>query len=320
LGFNTTWAFITGSEQTGCERFDERGLVAALEVMETSRAAWLVEMAAYEDRRRSLKREHRIPADPAEQRYRHGPRWPGPDARAATAAAVDREWNGNRSSLKPHAVRKVLRPLESEMDDLVTAYLDGGLNGEQRRRLLSLMERVDSVTAELGPGHWLGRAASTLQNTGVLIRNEALPLVRRGWTGEAERSTAIFWAARSEMEYLPALYTYEQTAWWVEHVMSPESELWIAERHGVPVGFAALQGDRLEHLYVEPSSQGQGVGEALLDKAKRRRPELHLRVFEQNPGARAFYERSGFALVGASDGSGNEERLPDLHLRWRAGR
>jgi GNAT superfamily N-acetyltransferase len=122
------------------------------------------------------------------------------------------------------------------------------------------------------------------------------------------------------MEYLPALYTYEQTAWWVEHVMCPESELWVAERNGVPVGFAALQGDWLDHLYVEPSAQGRGVGEALLAKAKRRRSELHLRVFEQNTGARAFYERSGFALVSASDGSDNEERLPDLHLTWRSGR
>lgn len=320
LGFDTTWAFITGSEQTGCERFDERGLVSALEVMEASRAAWLVEMAAFDDRRRALKRGHRIPVDAAELRYRHGRRWPGPDARAATAAAVYREWNGNRSALKPQAVRRVLRPLESEMDDLVAAYLDGELTREQRHRLSALVERVDSATAEMGPGHWLWRAASTLQRTGALIRNEALPLVRRGWTGDAERSTAIFWAARSEMEYLPALYTYEQTAWWVEHVMCPESELWIAERNGAPVGFAALRGDWLDHLYVEPSAQGRGVGEALLAKAKRRRSELHLRVFERNTGARAFYERSGFALVGASDGADNEERLPDLHLRWRAGR
>nr|QZD54667.1 GNAT family N-acetyltransferase [Glycomyces sp. TRM65418] len=149
-----------------------------------------------------------------------------------------------------------------------------------------------------------------------MIRDEAPPLVRRGGVGDADRLTAVFWAARGRMAYLPALYTYEQTAWWVEHVMAPQSELWVAERHGAAVGFAALQGDRLDHLYVEPAAQGQGVGEALLAEAKRRRSELHLRVFEQNAGARAFYERHGFAVVDVGDGSDNEERLPDLHLRW----
>jgi GNAT superfamily N-acetyltransferase len=121
------------------------------------------------------------------------------------------------------------------------------------------------------------------------------------------------------MEYLPDLYTYEQTAWWVEHVMCPDSEIWVAERHGVPVGFAALNGDWLDHLYVEPAAQGQGIGEALLDKVKQQRGELHLRVFEQNTGARAFYERHGFSILSASHGAENEERLPDLHLHWRKG-
>jgi GNAT superfamily N-acetyltransferase len=141
--------------------------------------------------------------------------------------------------------------------------------------------------------------------------------MRRGSVDDAAALTAIFWAARSQMAYLPPLYTLEQTAWWVEHVMCPQSELWLAERHGVPVGFAALNGDWLDHLYVEPAAQGQGVGEALLAKAKRRRSALNLRVFEQNAGARAFYERHGFTLVSTGDGSDNEERLPDLHLRWQ---
>ncbi|WP_408612609.1 N-acetyltransferase [Glycomyces luteolus] len=55
----------------------------------------------------------------------------------------------------------------------------------------------------------------------------------------------------------------------------------------------------------------------MLARAKRRRPELDLRVFEQNTGARAFYARHGFSEIASGDGSDNEERLPDLHLRWR---
>ena len=144
--------------------------------------------------------------------------------------------------------------------------------------------------------------------------------MRLGSVDDAAVLTAIFWAARSGMEYLPALYTYEQTAWWVEHVLCPQSELWLAERHGAPVGFAALNGEWLDHLYVEPAAQGRGVGEALLTKAKQQRPALNLRVFAQNTGARAFYERHGFTPVSTGDGSANEEGLPDLHLRWTGDR
>ncbi|NUQ90403.1 MAG: GNAT family N-acetyltransferase, partial [Glycomyces artemisiae] len=75
--------------------------------------------------------------------------------------------------------------------------------------------------------------------------------------------------------------------------------------------------DLLAHLYIEPGAQGRGIGEALLERAKRRRRSLDLRVFAANTRARAFYARHGFSEVGADDGSGNEEGLPDLLLRWR---
>ncbi len=40
-------------------------------------------------------------------------------------------------------------------------------------------------------------------------------------------------------------------------------------------------------------------------------------MFQQNTGARRFYERHGFTLVAEGDGSGNEENLPDARYRWR---
>jgi ribosomal protein S18 acetylase RimI-like enzyme len=41
-------------------------------------------------------------------------------------------------------------------------------------------------------------------------------------------------------------------------------------------------------------------------------------VFQRNEGARRFYERRGFRLVGQRDGSENEEREPDAVYEWRA--
>ena len=61
---------------------------------------------------------------------------------------------------------------------------------------------------------------------------------------------------------------------------------------------------------------GRGIGSALLDHAKARRPDgLDLWAFQSNTGARRFYERHGFVAVAETDGD-NEEGAPDVRYRW----
>jgi GNAT superfamily N-acetyltransferase len=126
----------------------------------------------------------------------------------------------------------------------------------------------------------------------------------------------VFVRARDEMTYLPRIADEHRPllgGWFVER-----DEIWVAERDGAIVAFAGLNGDLLTHLYVEPSAQGQGIGKVLLVHAKRLRPGgLELWVFEQNAGARRFYERHGFRLVRVTDGAGNMEREPDALYAWR---
>ncbi|HUO12594.1 MAG TPA: GNAT family N-acetyltransferase, partial [Caulobacteraceae bacterium] len=62
---------------------------------------------------------------------------------------------------------------------------------------------------------------------------------------------------------------------------------------------------------------GQGVGVALLGKAKQDASELSLWTFQQNLRARRFYEKHGFVVVVETDGRDNEEKLPDVLYRWR---
>ncbi|WP_460498510.1 GNAT family N-acetyltransferase [Glycomyces tarimensis] len=121
------------------------------------------------------------------------------------------------------------------------------------------------------------------------------------------------------MAYLPRLHSDEQTRAWIEHVVLAEHEVWVAELDGEVVGFAALRDSWLDHLYVDPTHQGAGIGSALLHRSMQQRPEeLHLRVFEQNEAAKRFYERHRFSVVGRGDGGDNEEHLPDVHFRWSA--
>ncbi|TQS13610.1 GNAT family N-acetyltransferase [Microbispora hainanensis] len=151
-----------------------------------------------------------------------------------------------------------------------------------------------------------------------LIAHDALPLIRPASAGDAAHIADVYLAARGEMSYLPHLRSDEQTRAWIRDVMLPASTVWIAELHGRVTGFAALRGDLLEHLYVAPDAQGKGIGAALLDEAKKARPGgLNLWVFQQNTGARRFYERHRFILMKEGHSGGNEENLPDARYRWR---
>jgi ribosomal protein S18 acetylase RimI-like enzyme len=73
----------------------------------------------------------------------------------------------------------------------------------------------------------------------------------------------------------------------------------------------------MTHIYVDPAAQDGGIGQALLDHAKRLRPErIELWVFQKNAGARRFYERHGFRLVRLTDGADNMEKEPDALYEW----
>jgi len=96
-----------------------------------------------------------------------------------------------------------------------------------------------------------------------------------------------------------------------------EREGWVAEDGRGIVAFAEFKGDWLDSLYVRPDAQGEGIGSALLDVAKVVRPEgFSLWVFESNAPARGFYARHGLVEREHTDGSGNEERAPDLRMEW----
>ena len=123
------------------------------------------------------------------------------------------------------------------------------------------------------------------------------------------------------MPGLPDLHTPDDDRRFLRELVIPEQEVWVAEKGGVVVGFTALgTRDRvrfMEHLYVAPEHQRRGIGAALIERAKERRPAgFRLWVFQRNTGARDFYEHHGFRLVELTDGSGNEEKEPDALYEW----
>jgi len=121
------------------------------------------------------------------------------------------------------------------------------------------------------------------------------------------------------MPWLPVVHSDDETREWVATIVLPNQDVWVAESDGRLAGYVTLDGAELNDLYVRPGMQGKGAGSALLAKAMELSPgELSLWTFQRNDLARRFYEHRGFTAVEFTDGSGNDEREPDVRYRWLA--
>ncbi|MER5788666.1 GNAT family N-acetyltransferase [Streptomyces sp. NPDC001980] len=105
---------------------------------------------------------------------------------------------------------------------------------------------------------------------------------------------------------------------YIRDVVVPARETWVAEADGRVVGMMVLAGALLSQLYLAPEWRGHGIGDRFVALAKERFPSgLTLWTFQVNKPAHRFYERHGFVAVEHTDGSGNEEREPDVRYVWR---
>lgn len=94
-------------------------------------------------------------------------------------------------------------------------------------------------------------------------------------------------------EFFPAERERVATQW------LPMAETHVAEIDGHVVGFVALVGNEVGAIFLRPDHHGRGIGRALMDHARARRPMLELDVFERNEVGRRFYDAYGFEFVSA---------------------
>lgn len=113
---------------------------------------------------------------------------------------------------------------------------------------------------------------------------------------------------------LAGLHTPEEDREFFRNLFS-ESEMWGAFDPQL-VAFIAFANEWVEQLYVLPAWQGRGLGTDLLEIAKTKVRTLRLWTFQQNKSAMRFYERNGFVPIETTDGSGNEQKAPDVLYRW----
>jgi GNAT superfamily N-acetyltransferase len=139
---------------------------------------------------------------------------------------------------------------------------------------------------------------------------------------DAAALAELYLASRKRfLPYAPLAHTDDDVRAWMRERLIPSGGVLVALVDGVPAGLLAVSRDEhcgwIEQLYLHPDFVGRGIGTRLLAHALATLgPPVRLYTFQANAGARRFYERHGFRAIAFGDGSGNEERCPDVLYEW----
>jgi putative acetyltransferase len=143
--------------------------------------------------------------------------------------------------------------------------------------------------------------------------------VRDATPDDLPHIAALFSASRRLLAFLPELHSVEEDYAFIAGLLSRTMARVAVGPDDRPVAMLVEDGDWIDHLYVAPAAIGTGAGSALLADAQSRHDRLELWCFADNVRARKFYEDRGFVAVEATDGSGNEARMPDIRYVWARG-
>ncbi len=154
-----------------------------------------------------------------------------------------------------------------------------------------------------------------------------VPRLRPARHGDARECAHVYLRSRRfALPTVPVVHDDADVRRWVADEVVGHAEVLVADLDGTVVGWMALSAAAvpdagwIDQLYLDPAWVGRGVGARLLERATARFPGgLELWTFQANEAARRFYARHGFAEVELTDGRANEERAPDVRLRWPGG-
>lgn len=89
---------------------------------------------------------------------------------------------------------------------------------------------------------------------------------------------------------------YWKSNWDLVREMLPQAEVYVYENEQGIQGFAGLNGDYMEGIFVADGMQAQGIGKRLLDFIKSKKVKLCLNVYRKNMRAIHFYQSEGFKI------------------------
>ncbi len=145
-------------------------------------------------------------------------------------------------------------------------------------------------------------------------------IIREYDAGDFDAVTILWRVARErslpEFQREKGHFFFEDQDYFRDHILK-NNKVWVVETNKRAIAFMAMESEFIDHLYIHPNYQQQGIGKALLDFARRHSPEhLWLYTLQINVNARAFYEKCGFVAekFGMSPAPESE---PDVEYHWR---
>lgn len=116
-------------------------------------------------------------------------------------------------------------------------------------------------------------------------------------------------------------HAFIPASFWTGHFeivrnMLPQAELYVHESEDTRQidGFIGLTGNHIEGIFVAKAARSKGVGKALLEYAKSRKPSLTVSVYQKNQRALAFYRRKQFVVQ--SEGIDEDTNEADIQMLW----
>ena len=116
-------------------------------------------------------------------------------------------------------------------------------------------------------------------------------------------------------------HAFIAASFWTEHFemvrdLLPQAELYVHEDAGTRQidGFIGLTENHIEGIFVAKAARSKGIGKALLEYAKSRKPCLTLSVYQKNQRALAFYRREQFVVQ--SEEIDEDTNEADIQMLW----
>ena len=116
-------------------------------------------------------------------------------------------------------------------------------------------------------------------------------------------------------------HAFIAASFWTEHFemvrdLLPQAELYVHEDASTRQidGFIGLTENHIEGIFVVKSARSKGIGKALLEYVKSRKPRLTLSVYQKNERAIAFYRREQFVVQ--SEGIDEDTNEAELQMLW----
>jgi len=150
-------------------------------------------------------------------------------------------------------------------------------------------------------------------------------IIRSATDTDAEQVGSVYLSSRKAfVVFAPVAHTDDEVHDWVANSLIPSGGVSVAvvqRSKDVVVGMMAVSRQPgvgwIDHLYLLPSVVRRGLGTRFIELAKESLGSpIRLYTFQQNLGARRFYERLGFRAIAFGDGSNNEEHCADILYEW----